>query len=159
MRKRLLLVLILGGLAALLLLLPGQRAPRTALALSQFEGPVNGGCYAQLPSRCTIHIDAWQPIPISTGQTLLGFQLQANGLPLYNFRTDVSNPPVGAYLPSLVKLDYGVVCGGTYTLTLLAEESGSRGLKTAGSTNSFTCPLLETPTPTPDLLFLPNVQR
>ena len=159
MRKTMPAALILGALTALLLLiLPEQpTAPRPALALSEFTGPVNGGCYAQLDTRCTIRVDAWQPIAVTAGQKLKGFQLQANGLPLYNFRTDVSNPPAGAYLPSPVKIDFGVRCGATYSLTLLAEETGGGGLTPVGSTGAFTCPLLATPTPKP--LFLPNVQR
>lgn len=118
-------------------------------APNAFTGPVHGGCYAQTASQCRIHIDAWSPISVTVGEALLGFQLQANGQPLYDFRTDASNPPVSTYTTSRVAQDYAVQCGGTYSLTLLVEDSGGGGLQVAGHTNAFSCPLLETPTPTP----------
>ena len=151
MRRVLTPVLLIGILALLLWgnARPHQRAPAVIAAPNVFTGPVNGGCYAQTPSQCRIHVDNWQPIPVSPGQKLLGFQLRANGQPLYNFRTDVSNPPASNYQTSLVAQDYAIQCGSTYSLTLLVEDTGSGGLQLVGNTNDFTCPLLETPTTTP----------
>ena len=55
---------------------------------------------------CKIHID---PFTINTndgaGAKLQLFMLQANGQTIYDFRTDISNPPSNAYVPSLVALD------------------------------------------------------
>lgn len=160
MRFRLVVVLVAGALLVTLLLVAPVPQQATVLsAAAAFTGPVNGGCYAQQVSLCKIHVDLWQPIQISSGQQLVGLQLRANDLPIYDFRTDVSNPPMGSYRPSLVAKDFAVTCGESYTLTLFAEETGGGGMAPLGSTNQFTCPLLVAPTSTPAKVFLPTVRK
>ncbi len=149
---RLLLAIGMLPLAALALLFIPPRAqpvgPVAVNAIEAFSGPVNGGCYAIAATQCSIHVASWQPIPIAPGKQLQAVRLEANGRPLYDFRTDVSNPPNAPYSLSLVAQDFGATCGVTYTLTLLAQEKGDPGYTTIGSTNAFACPLLATPTPT-----------
>lgn len=159
-RFRLLILVAAGALLALSWRLsPGPQQTAVFSAPAAFGGPVNGGCYPQQVSLCKIHVDYWQPIQISPGKALLGVQLQANGMPIYDFRTDVSNPPTGSYRPSLVAKDFAVTCGESYTITLLAEESGGSGLVPVGSTNEFSCPVVVIPTNTPRSVFLPNVGK
>ena len=114
-----------------------------------FGGLVNGGCYLVTATTCKVHVDAWQPIPISQGEQLVAFQLRATGQNLYDFRTDVSNPPTGSYLPSLVRQDFAITCGESYVLTLLAQDTGDASLTVVGQTNAFTCPAAATRTATP----------
>lgn len=138
---RLLLLLPLVGLAVFLMV--RQRAPAAVVlaAPNVFSGPVEGGCYQATRTTCSVHIDSWQPIAIGGGQRLRAVQLQANGLVVYDFRTDVSNPPAGSsYRPSAVRQDFAARCGQSYVLTLLAQDTGDAGLVVVGQTNAFTCP-------------------
>lgn len=123
--------------------------PRPAPILAApniFSGPVNGGCYLQTVTTCAIHVDSWQPVVTDAGRALVGFQLaaQAQGASgsavLYDFRTDVSNPPIGSYLPSLVKQDFAAQCGVSYHLTLRAQDSGDLSFEETGHTEVFACP-------------------
>jgi hypothetical protein len=131
MGKRFFLPLFILGLITLALSAcsPSETAVPSALAAPNiFSGPVNGGCYLDTEAICRLHIDNWQPITADPGQKLVGFQLlavpdgSASGALLYDFRSDVSNPPGGSYLPSLVK----------HTADLDFEE--------VGRTNMFQCP-------------------
>ena len=148
--------------------------PRAVAAPNVFSGPVNGGCYLDTTTTCRIHVDRWQPIVTDPGQKLLAFRLLAvpgdvaTGSTLYDFRTDVSNPPTGSYLPSLVKKDFAAQCGATYSLSLRAKDSADLDFEEIGRTNEFRCPTaaVATPTPTPTLeptpelawqLYLPDV--
>lgn len=125
---------------------PAQEA---LAAPNVFSGPINGGCYLETPTSCRIHVDNWQPIVPDTGRALLGFQLVAQadgagtGAVLYDFRTDVSNPPSGSYLPSLVKQDFAARCGVTYHLTLRAQDTGDLSLEEVGRTTPFRCPAIK----------------
>jgi len=158
---RLLLALVAGVVLALLW--AGVQPHRPALVVAapgSFSGAVHGACYASRPAQCRIHVAGWQPIAVNPGEKLLGIQLRANDEALYNLRTDATNPPASNYTPSLVALDFGARCGMTYTLTLLAEDTGSGGLAVVGETNPFTCPLLAPPTATPiPKLYLPSLRR
>ena len=133
---------LLPLLAALTLLLTWQRPEPVAVlaAPNVFSGAVNGSCYLATATTCQIHVDSWQPLTIALSERLLAFQLQANGQTLYDFRTDVSNPPTGSYLPSLVKQDFAAQCGESYVLSLLAQDTGDASLVAVGQTNAFTCP-------------------
>lgn len=139
-----LLLLFLAVMIAVAVLWRPRPSPVVA-APNVFSGPVNGGCYRQTTSTCAIHVDNWQPIVPDTGRTLVGFQLaaQANGAAadtiLYDFRTDLSNPPA-RYTPSLVKLDFAARCNTTYHLSLSARDSGDLAFEEVGRTNAFQCP-------------------
>jgi len=165
MRARLFVMLAVTALLTLILVDARPNQSAVLAAGNVFSGPVNGGCYAQTGSVCRIHVDRWAPITFASGERLLGFRLLASGKTLYDFRTDVSNPPSSPYLPSLVRRDFAAQCGVEYTLTLLVEDTGSGGLVTTGGTNAFSCPLLETPTPTlaptvtPNSVYLPSLRR
>jgi hypothetical protein len=149
-----LLILALATLVALAVALRRPQPPALLAAPNVFSGPVNGGCYRQVTT-CAIHVDSWQPLVTDNGQPLLGFQLAARaaGAPssvtLYDFRTDVSNPPIGSYLPSLVRKGFPAQCGVTYELTLSAQDGSDPSFEEIGRTGQFTCPApLFTPTPT-----------
>jgi hypothetical protein len=104
-----------------------------------FSSPINAACVQVAPSECKLHFDPFT-IQISPGATLEAFQLQANDKILYDFRTDLSNPPMGSYSPSLVKLGYAATCGKTYTVNLLARDSGDPGFLNIGQAENIVCP-------------------
>lgn len=145
----------LGFLVALAV--PFGRRAETPVALaapSVFSGPVNGGCYLRTITECSIHVDRWQPITVDPGQPIDAIRLGAkrdgarNFGNLYDFRTDVSNPPMSSYLPSLVRRDFAAACGEAYVLRVLVSVENDDGFVETGRTNSFTCPEAATPTPT-----------
>jgi hypothetical protein len=102
------------------------------------------------PTSCHIHVDDWQPITSDPGQRLVGFRLvaQAAGAlgpaTLYDFRTDVSNPPSGAYRPSLVRQEFAARCDVVYQLSLQAQDTGDPSFEALGRTNEFRCPMAAT---------------
>lgn len=150
------LLLALAGLALLFgLSLRRPSVPEVLASPNVFAGPVGGGCYLATANACRITIDSVQPITTNPGKRLLGFRLDAlrkgsaTWKPLYDFRTDISNPPTGSYVPSLVGRSFAARCNQTYTLALLAQETGDTTYVESGGTKRFTCPApLPTPTPT-----------
>jgi hypothetical protein len=156
--RRLLMLSLLAMLPVLLVLAScSANAPSGAVVMAApnvFSGPVNGGCYLDTITTCRLHIDNWQPIAVDPNTSLDGFRLIAQrhggrAMILYDFRTDVSNPPAGTYLPSLVKKDFLAECGLTYQLILTVKDSGDTGYEETGRTDAFTCPVAATPTPSP----------
>jgi hypothetical protein len=143
MSNKLLLLLTCLSLLALSAILfrtgvPGaEAAPVTELQV--FASPINAACVQATPSECKLHLDPFT-IQLSPGASLEAFQLTANGKILYDFRTDLSNPPKGSYTPSLVKLDFAATCGRTYTVNLLARDSGDPGFLNAGQAENIVCP-------------------
>lgn len=135
-------IVLLPVLGALTVLFSWQRpeAMPVVAAPHVFSGPVNGGCYLATATTCQIHVDSWQPLAIAPGERLLAFRLQANGQPLYDFKTDVSNPPMGSYLPSLVKKEFAARCGESYVLSVVAQDTADPGPVAVGQTNAFICP-------------------
>jgi hypothetical protein len=155
---RWLLTLIIPGMLPVLMVLVActANAPSGQVVLAAphvFSGPVNGGCYLDTITTCRLHIDNWQPIVTDPNTSLVGFRLEAYrsgapaGMILYDFRTDVSNPPGNSYLPSLAKKDFAAVCGTSYQLSLTAKDSGDLSFEEIGRTNAFSCPAAATPTP------------
>ncbi|MFO7664383.1 MAG: hypothetical protein R6X18_17570 [Chloroflexota bacterium] len=153
------LTLLMPGILPVLMVLVdcSTNTPSGPLVLAAphvFSGPVNGGCYLDTVTTCRLHIDNWQPIVIDPNTSLEGFQLKAYrsgapaGLILYDFRTDLSNPPGNSYLPSRVKKDFAADCGTSYQLSLTAKDSGDLSFEEIGRTNDFSCPAAATATPT-----------
>lgn len=100
---------------------------------------VQAGCYATSDQRC--HVRAAPFVVIAdTGQPLRRMQLRLNGVVAYDFATDVSNPPTGAYAPSAVALDFAARCGETYVVTVAAQDGDDLGIGVVGQTQPFTCP-------------------
>lgn len=149
-------VLVALGFLMALVLPFGRRAesPVALAAPSAFSGPVNGGCYLRTVTACSIHVDRWMPLTVDSGVAIDGFRLEAQQAGsimfnnLYDFRSDVSNPPRTSYLPSLVRRDFAAACGTTYELRVLVSVVGDDTFTETGRTNSFACPEAATPTPT-----------
>lgn len=100
---------------------------------------IEAGCYATSDQRC--HVRAAPFVVIAdSGQPLRRMQLRLNDLVAYDFATDVSNPPTGAYAPSAVALDFAARCGETYVVTLAAQDGNDLGIGVVGQTQPFTCP-------------------
>ena len=92
---------------------------------------------------CKIHIDPFTiNINDGGGAHLEKFTLYANGSPIYDFRTDVSNPPNVDYSPSLVIQDFAAQCGETYYVNMVAKDSTDANPLNYGQTKEFTCPSL-----------------
>lgn len=134
----LLLILAAGTLTGLAAL---RAAPVAPQAPAGFASPINGGCYIAAPNVCKLHVD---PFTINinevAGARLEQFTLFANGKPIYDFRTDLSNPPATDYVPSLVALDFAAECGQTYYMNLVAKDSSDSNPLNYGQTAQFTCP-------------------
>lgn len=118
-----------------------QEAPAVPQAPAGFASPINGGCYIADDNTCKIHIDPFTiNINDGAGAKLEFFTLYANGKPIYDFRTDVSNPPGVDYSPSPVMLDFAAECGVTYYLNMIAKDSTDQNPLNYGQTTEFTCP-------------------
>lgn len=138
MRAQLPLVLLLLSLVLGLAGRPVMTPP--PLAPQAFASPINAACVQVTASVCKLHVDPFT-LQIAPGQSLTAFQLRANGSPLYDFRTDVSNPPTSSYAPSLVRRDFAAHCGQTYTVNLLARDSGDSSFLNVGQAENITCPV------------------
>lgn len=133
---------------------PGATGGQVLAAPNAFAGPVNGGCYLRSPVECAIHVSAWEPVVVDPGLRIDGLRLGArrggSGVfgDLYDFRTDVSNPPTGSYRPGAVRRDFAAACGASYELRVMVSVLGDDAYVETGRTNAFTCPAAATPTPT-----------
>ena len=142
MKRRMIigLVVLLGAVAVF----GALRWSETRRALAEpevFSSPINGGCYVAAPDVCKIHMDPFTVnINDGAGERLILFQLYANGNLIYDFRTDVSNPPAVDYSPSLVMQDFAATCGETYFVNMIAQDTGDTNPLNAGQTAQFTCP-------------------
>jgi hypothetical protein len=143
MKIRTVLLLVLALAAAAVAVMPGlARSLMRPAAPEVFASPINGGCYIAAPNQCRLHVDPFT-VNITPGQRLVALRLQANGATIYDFATDVSNPPPASgttYSPSLVMQDFAAECGKTYTLNILGKDSGDANFLNMGQTAAFTCP-------------------
>ena len=137
-------ILILSGLvlAGVIAIFAFQPKPTTAQDLEVFyTSPINGGCYIAGPNQCKLHVDPFMiNLHGADGSKLVEFALYANGHKIYDFRTDVSNPPSNDYYPSLVAMDFAATCGETYYMNLTARTDDYPNSLNAGQTAQFTCP-------------------
>ncbi|GAB4580956.1 MAG: hypothetical protein Fur0022_37010 [Anaerolineales bacterium] len=120
------------------------RQKKVTAAPEVFQSGLSGGCYIAAPNSCKIHVDPFT-INVDDGanEKLVEFQLRANGVTLYQFKTDQNADyrPAGDYSPSLVAQDFAATCGETYDLELLARDEGDgETLYVVASTAEFTCP-------------------
>jgi hypothetical protein len=112
-----------------------------------YASPVHAGCYIAAPSDCRIHVDPFT-INIALNEKLVYFQLWASRIGgssqvIYDFRPDLSNPlPYSGttVTPSLVAQDYAAICGETYSVYLIGQDTGDTTQYVLGSTGHFTCP-------------------
>lgn len=136
-----LIVLMIVGTGALLRFTTIEKAGAAPAVPSGFASPINGGCYITAPNVCKIHVDPFTiNINDGAGAKLEFFTLYANGKPIYDFRTDISNPPGVDYSPSLVMQDFAAKCGETYYLNMIAKDSSDSSPLNYGQTTQFTCP-------------------
>lgn len=126
---------LLGGLFT--------RKPQQALAAEDvFASPLNGGCYIAAANQCRIHIEPYT-VSVGSGNKLQALRLQSNGVTIYDFKTDVSNPPPASgttYTISNVALDFAANCGQTYVINMLGKANNDANFLNMGQTASFTCP-------------------
>jgi hypothetical protein len=148
--------LILVAAAAIAWLL-GPGSSRASAAPDVFASPIQGSCYLATPTTCKLKVDPFT-INVAPAERLKAFSLQANGLTVYDFRSDVSNPPSGPYTPSLVRRDFAARCGESYVLNLLAMDTGDSSFLNAGLTDTIVCPEGD-PEVSPFEFFLPILIR
>jgi hypothetical protein len=136
----LLLLILIAAIAFWPLL--SQRQSATA-APEVFQSGINAGCYIAAPNVCKIHVDPFTiNVDDGNGEKLVEFQVRANGVIIYHFKTDAAFAfrPVGDYTPSLVMQDFAATCGEEYFVDLLAKDTGNVILNLAAMTEQFTCP-------------------
>jgi hypothetical protein len=144
----LLLLAVAGGM-----LLHARGTASIAAAPNASVASLNAGCYRATPTVCRLRVDPFT-VEIPIGARLESLTLQANGKPIYDFRTDLSNPPSGSYSLSRVKLDFAATCGRAYVISVLVDDTSQSEITTAAETETLTCPEGQpdepTPTPPPD---------
>jgi hypothetical protein len=155
-------LVVLAGVIIGLLAVPARRpeapaglaAPAAYAAPNAFSGPVQGGCYLRSETACAIHVTGWQPVTVDQGLAIDAVRLGARRAGemtfrnLYDFRTDVSNPPLTTYQLSPVRRDFAAACSASYELRVMARPRATTTFTEVGRTNVFTCPDAPTPTPT-----------
>ena len=132
------------SVATLLLLACLAVVPSPAWAI--YASPINGGCYIAAANDCRVHSDPIV-INVASGKSLEKLQLSltvtlgARSV-VYDWRSDVSNPPIGNFTPTIPAQDLGARCGQSYTLSVQGRDSGDPpdSLYNLGATTSFTCP-------------------
>lgn len=152
MKARFIVLLAVVLISAALIALPVLARPAPQPAIQQadspsapevYASPINAGCYIVAPNDCRIHVDPFT-ISLMAGSTLKNFSLQANGVEIYQFKTDASNPPngggTGKYTPSLVTQDFAAACGKTYDLFLIGQDSLDPSPLSMGAALNITCP-------------------
>ena len=141
MKKLSILVMCVLVLTGILVLFVFHPRSTTAQSLDNIYGsPINGGCYIAGPGQCKLHVDPFIINIDNTTDALLDFTLYANGSPIYDFKTDASNPPRIDYSPSTVALDFAATCGTTYYINLVGRSEDFINRYNLGLTTSFTCP-------------------
>ena len=104
-----------------------------------FASPIHAGCKVSGPSTCQMIVEPFT-IQVAAGRSLSFFQVQVDGLTVYDFRPDQSNPPVGPYTASTVKLGFAVTCGKGHSVNLIGRDSGDTSAFNLGSTLPISCP-------------------
>jgi hypothetical protein len=137
---------------------PVRHATTVSAASTADVATFNAGCYLATPTVCKLRVDAFT-IAIPVGARLEAFRLQANGETVYDFSTDVSNPPSGSYTPSRVKLDFAATCGRAYVMSVQIDDTSQADFTTVAQTAEFTCPESTAPPVTVRHLYLPLVMR
>jgi hypothetical protein len=121
-------------------------APGRAEAI--FASPIQAGCFATRGG-CRIHVDPFT-IMVAPGRQLESFEIRVGGVAVYEFRTDVSNPPVGPYAPTLPEPGFAARCERSYVVNLLGRDSGDAETLNLGQTTAVDCPV-QVPEPDPGL--------
>ena len=133
-------LLMIAVFASVVIISVGAPAAlKVSAAPELVNGVINASCYQAAPTTCKIRVDPFQ-IQISGGEALEAFWLEANGITVYDFSTDLSNPPTGVFAPSQVKQDFAAVCGQEYVVSLLVDDTSQTDFLNIGQTDKFTCP-------------------
>lgn len=115
------------------------RATQAAPELTVYTSPIQAGCYLATRSTCRIQMEPFT-INKSGDAGLVGFQLKANGSLIYDFKTDMSNPPKRSFAPSAVKMGFAAACGKTYTISLGARDTDDPDYLILGQVEDVVCP-------------------
>jgi hypothetical protein len=142
-----LLVLLLSSAAAG----AGPDSPRPNPGVTTvYASPIHAGCRTAGASTCVITVEPFS-IQMSPGIALSRFQIWVDSSVVYDFRPDVSNPPLGpSYTPSQVALGFSVLCASARTVHLVGSTADNPSLFLLGSTGPIDCP-----TPPGNMLFYP----
>ena len=152
LQKRWLILIVILGFAGVGIVSTLVKTPDAGAAPTVLKDSLAGGCYLETRTVCKIQVDPFT-IDIAPGESLLAFQITANGQPIYDFGTSIEFSPVISYTPSSVALDFAASCGETYTLELHALDTGDLDFVTIGETQPILCPSAHYET------FIPSVVR
>ena len=133
------LVSLWMGVAAAAVAATATATPPDRMSPAVFASPIHAGCKVAGPSTCQIIVEPFT-IDLAAGKTLVFFQVDVDGVTVYDFRPDQSNPPLGPYTPSQVKLGFAVTCGKAHTVQLIGRDSGDSSPFILGSTLPISCP-------------------
>jgi hypothetical protein len=86
-----------------------------------------------------VKVDSFD-LGLAPGAALEQLEIQLNGSTVYDFRTDVSNPPGVFYAPSLPAAGFAAVCKASYVARVRAKDSADPALQLVGESAPFTCP-------------------
>ncbi len=126
--------------AAVWINLMEPQATSAAPEATLYASPLNASCTLATRSTCKIHLEPFT-INKSSGPQLLGFQVYANSTMIYDFKTDVSNPPfTSSYTPSRVKQDFAATCSRTYDIFVIARDSDDPNYYVLGGVQDVVCP-------------------
>jgi hypothetical protein len=111
--------------------------------------PIAAACY-EVRGRCRVHVEPFTLTP-APGARLESFTIRFGSSPLYEFRTDVGNPPAAPYLSDLPRRDFAARCETSQTVSVTAKDSADVSPVSIGRTATLTCP---TPLPEPEAALL-----
>jgi len=101
--------------------------------------PIAAACYA-VARGCRVQVDPFALQP-PLGRSLERFSVELDGQSVYDFATDTSNPPVGAYVPSAPARGFAARCEQSYVLTVRAMDDLDASPLVVGQTDSILCPV------------------
>lgn len=113
-------------------------APGAAVAAAA-GGPIQAACFATRGG-CRIQVAPFQ-IDIAPGQHLERYEVRVGGVRVYDFRTDVSNPPSFSYWATMPERGFAARCARSYVVSAAAQDSGDRALQALGATAEIECPV------------------
>ncbi|RIL08045.1 MAG: hypothetical protein DCC71_00915 [Proteobacteria bacterium] len=101
--------------------------------------PIAAACYAA-ERGCRVQLDPFA-LEVPLGRRLAHVSIELDGQPVYDFSTDASNPPAGAYVPTLPARGFAARCEESYVLTVRAQDDGDAVASVAAQTDAIPCPV------------------
>lgn len=107
-------------------------------ALAVSPAAIEAGCHADR-RRCRVKVVPFGLV-LAPGARLEQLSIELSGSTVYEFRTDVSNPPAVGYIPELPAAGFAAVCKSSYVATVRAKDTADPALQPIGESAPFVCP-------------------